>query len=53
MLKNGQTLRGVARNRSNYSLQVQDAKGALHLLLMSDVASVTLRSRPVAVKGRR
>jgi cytochrome c oxidase cbb3-type subunit 3 len=42
VLKNGQTLRGVARNRTNYSLQLQDAKGALHLLLMSDVSSVTL-----------
>jgi putative heme-binding domain-containing protein len=42
VLKNGETLRGVARNRTNYSLQLQDGKGALHLLLMSDVASVTL-----------
>lgn len=41
-LKNGQTLRGVARNRTNYSLQLQDGKGALHLLLMSDVADMTL-----------
>jgi putative heme-binding domain-containing protein len=42
VLNNGETLRGVARNRTNYSLQLQDAKGALHLLLMSDVSSVTL-----------
>lgn len=41
-LKNGQTLRGVARNHSNYSLQLQDAKGALHLLLMSEIARIDL-----------
>ncbi len=42
VLKSGQTLRGVARNRTNYSLQLQDGKGALHLLLMSDIADMTL-----------
>ncbi len=41
-LKSGKTLRGVARDRTNYSLQVQDAQGKLHLLLMSDVAEITL-----------
>lgn len=40
--KDGQTLRGVARNRTNYSVQLQDSKGALHLLLMSDIADITL-----------
>lgn len=42
VLKNGQTLRGVAKNRSNYSLQLIDAKGILHLLQMNDVKQLTL-----------
>jgi putative heme-binding domain-containing protein len=41
-LRNGQTLRGVAKNRSNYSLQLVDTKGVLHLLSMSDVKQLTL-----------
>ena len=42
VLKNGQTLRGVAKNRSNYSLQLIDTKGVLHLLQMNDVKQLTL-----------
>ena len=42
VLKNGQTLRGVAKNRSNYSLQLVDTQGVLHLLSMSDVKQLTL-----------
>ena len=42
LLKNGKTLRGVARNRTNYSLQLQDADGSLHLLSMNDVSQITL-----------
>jgi putative heme-binding domain-containing protein len=42
VLKNGQMLKGVAKNRSNYSLQLIDAKGVLHLLSMSDVKQLTL-----------
>ena len=41
-LKNGKTLRGVARNRTNYSLQLQEANGNLHLLSMSEVTKITL-----------
>src|SRR5947207_3272517 len=41
-LKNGKTLRGVARNRTNYSLQLQDGDGNLHLLSMNEVAKVTV-----------
>jgi len=41
-LKNGKTLRGVARNRTNYSLQLQEANGNLHLLSMNDVTKITL-----------
>ena len=42
LLKNGKTLNGVAKNRSNYSLQLVDAKGILHLISMSDVKQLTL-----------
>jgi putative heme-binding domain-containing protein len=41
-LKNGKTLRGVARNRTNYSLQLQDADGNLHLLSMNEVSKINL-----------
>ena len=41
-LKNGEVIEGVARNRSNYSLQVVDRAGALHLIAMSDVKKLTI-----------
>ena len=41
-LKDGKTLSGVARNRTNYSLQLQDRDGNLHLLSMGDVTDMTL-----------
>jgi cytochrome c oxidase cbb3-type subunit III len=41
-LKNGTSLRGVARNRTNYSLQLQDKDGNLRLLSMNDVSKITL-----------
>ena len=37
MLKNGKQIEGVARNRNNYSLQVLDRSGDLHLISMLDV----------------
>ena len=37
LLKNGKALRGVARNRTNYSLQLQDESGKLHLISTSDI----------------
>ncbi len=42
VLRDGRTLRGVARNRTNYSLQLQDAEGNLHLLNMADVHELAL-----------
>lgn len=42
VLKNGQTFDGVARNRSNYSIQLVDTKGILHLIRMNDVKELTL-----------
>lgn len=41
-LKSGNVLRGVARNRSNYSLQLVDTNGRLHLIDMNDVRELTL-----------
>ena len=45
LLNNGQTIEGVARNRSNYSLQVLDLKGNLHLISMRDVRELTISER--------
>jgi putative heme-binding domain-containing protein len=39
-LANGETIRGVARNTSNYSIQLLDADGALRLLSKSEVSKV-------------
>ena len=41
-LKNGKAQRGVARNRTNYSLQLQEADGTLHLLSMGEVSKISL-----------
>jgi putative heme-binding domain-containing protein len=41
-LKNGRAVRGVAKNRSNYSLQVVDTAGKLHLIDMRDVRELTV-----------
>jgi putative heme-binding domain-containing protein len=42
-MKNGEVLKGVARNRDNYSLQVIDRKGDLHLISMSDVKELAIQ----------
>jgi cytochrome c oxidase cbb3-type subunit 3 len=44
-LKNGKQIDGVARNRNNYSLQVVDRAGNLHLLSMLDVAELTISGK--------
>lgn len=44
LLKSGKRLKGVARNRTNYSLQLQDKDGNVHLLDMRDVAEMKLAS---------
>lgn len=36
-LKNGKAIRGVARNRTNYSIQILDEQGKVHLLQTSDI----------------
>jgi cytochrome c oxidase cbb3-type subunit III len=42
VMKDGRTLKGVARNRTNYSMQVLDAQGNLHLVQMADVTALTI-----------
>src|SRR5260370_15070525 len=41
-LNNGQSIQRLARNRDNYSLQVVDNQGKLHLLSMLDVKELTI-----------
>jgi cytochrome c oxidase cbb3-type subunit 3 len=41
-LRTGAKLQGVARNFTNYSLQLQDAEGNLRLLSMADIREMTL-----------
>lgn len=42
VFKDGKMLSGVAKNRSNYSLQLVDTKGILHLIQMNEVKELTL-----------
>jgi putative heme-binding domain-containing protein len=44
-LNNGQTIEGIARNRSNYSLQVVEKGGSLHLIRMEDVKELNIAQR--------
>jgi putative heme-binding domain-containing protein len=44
-LKNGKEIQGIARNRNNFSLQVLDRQGNLHLVSMLDVEQLTLSAR--------
>ena len=55
VLKSGKTLDGVLKNRNNYSLQLLDARGELHLLLMTEVRELTvakLSAMPANYKSR-
>jgi putative heme-binding domain-containing protein len=42
VLKNGKSVDGVLKNRNNFSLQVLDGRGELHLLLMTGVKEMTV-----------
>ena len=44
-LADGSVIEGVARNRNNYSLQVVDRAGKLHLISMRDVKAIELLDR--------
>lgn len=47
VLKNGKTVDGVLKNRNNFSLQVLDARGELHLLLMTAVKEMAVAPNSV------
>jgi PQQ-dependent dehydrogenase (methanol/ethanol family) len=40
-LRNGQTLRGFARSRTNFDLALQDLNGTIHPLSIEEVSSIT------------
>ena len=44
-LKTGRQITGVAKNYSNYSVDILDAQGSLHLLAISDVQDLQFRSK--------
>ena len=44
-LRNGQTVRGFARNRSSFDLALQDLTGVLHPLSNDDVSEITDENR--------
>ncbi|MDX1978952.1 MAG: c-type cytochrome [Bryobacteraceae bacterium] len=44
-LHSGQVIKGIARNRSNYAMQVVDGKGRLHLLNMIDVKELSISGK--------
>jgi len=42
VLRSGITLTGIARNRTNYSLELQEANGSLYLLSMPEIREIKL-----------
>lgn len=46
-LKSGAVIRGIARNRSNYSLQIVDENGKLWLLRMEQVRNLEILNHPL------
>ncbi len=46
-LQNGQTLRGFARGRTNFDLQLEDLDGAFHLLQSHDIVAIVDDSHSV------
>jgi cytochrome c oxidase cbb3-type subunit 3 len=45
VLKDGRRIEGVAKNHSNYSMQVLDGAGVLHLLQQSDISQVKFHQK--------
>jgi hypothetical protein len=43
VLKSGQTVQGVAKNYNNYSAQILDHAGTLHLLNRDEIASLDVK----------
>ena len=46
-LKDGRTIRGLARNESDYDLQLQDLDGAMHFLSRNQIASEMPESKSI------
>jgi cytochrome c oxidase cbb3-type subunit 3 len=46
-MKTGAVVQGIARNRNNYSLQVVDKKGELHLIRMADVRELVIEGHSI------
>jgi len=46
-LRDGKTLRGFARNRSNFDIRVEDLQGRLHLLEEGQIASIVDETQSV------
>jgi cytochrome c oxidase cbb3-type subunit III len=44
-LKDGKEVQGIARDRNNYSLQILDRGGELHLISMLDVDQITISTK--------
>ena len=42
LLKSGRRIRGVARDRTNYTVQIQDKDGNMHLISMNDVSELSI-----------
>lgn len=42
LLKSGKRLKGVARDRTNYSIALQDQDGDMHLIPMTDVSELSI-----------
>jgi cytochrome c oxidase cbb3-type subunit III len=42
VLKSGRTIRGVAKNHNNYSVQILDTAGKLHLLNLDEIAKLEM-----------
>jgi PQQ-dependent dehydrogenase (methanol/ethanol family) len=46
-LRNGARIRGLAKNESNYDLQLQDLDGRLHLLRAGDIVRIEREEKPL------
>jgi putative heme-binding domain-containing protein len=46
-LRDGRTLSGIARNEDNFSLQLQDAQGAFHLIDKAAATAITRDAQPL------
>jgi putative heme-binding domain-containing protein len=47
VLKSGRTVQGVAKNYNNYSLQILDSAGRLHLLSRDEIASLDVQEASI------